>query len=73
MGFVCVHVFVSVWVMGNESQSSRAVGPWWLCVCVCVRVCPAGGSGPGLHCLPRWGMAGAEWEGRVGGKSGLGL
>lgn len=29
-------------------------------------VCPAGGSGPGLCSLLRWGMAGAEWEGRVG-------
>ncbi len=36
-------------------------------------VCPAGGSGPGLCCLPRWGTAGAEWEGGVGGKSGPGL
>jgi len=34
-------------------------------------VCPAGGSGPGLRCLPRWGTAGAEWEGGVGGKCGL--
>lgn len=56
-------------------MKAKAPEPWAHggCVCVCVRVCPAGGSGPGLHCLPRWGTAGAEWEGRVGGKSGLGL
>lgn len=29
-------------------------------------VCTAGGCGPGLSCLPRWGTSGAEWEGVVG-------
>lgn len=31
-----------------------------------VCVCTAGGCGPGLSCLPRWGTSGAVWEGVVG-------
>lgn len=58
---MCVCVFVSVWVRGMKA---KALEPWARAGCVCV--CPAGGSRPGLRCLPRWGTAGAEWEGGSG-------
>lgn len=67
VGSMCVEVcvFVSAWVWRMKAKASES---WARAACVC----PARGSGPGLCRLPRWGSAGAEWEGGVGGKNGPG-
>lgn len=60
-----VYVLVSVWVKGNESQSSRAVGPCCPHVCAQPEALVLGRAAS--HAGVRLGLSGREeWEGGVG-------